>query len=150
MTKKVLSNNSLPLTIDDVTGALLVDATIRDSEGGSVISPATTGLQKTLLAAQGIMPVRVGFGVATIAAGANAITLHASTACKYFYFFVPTGGSVVYYRPGGAAADAATTPNQPIDATMQGKLVILDTPATSITLWGVSASSVVWVAGNDA
>lgn len=128
----------------------LGNVNLLDSEGGSVISPATTGLQKLILVSQGIMPVQMGFGVKTIDAGANTITLHASTACKYAYLSMPTGGSVAYYRPNGVAAESAAHPNHPLDATMLGRGIVLATPATTLVVWGVVASSVAWVSGNDA
>lgn len=135
------------VSVDETTRALLV--TMADVSG-SPVSPASASLQGRLLAAQGIMPVRVNFGVKTITPGANVIILHASTPCKYVYLFVDDGCGPVYIRPGGAAADSAVDPNQPLTAGMSGRLIVLDTPATSLTVFGVLASRVAWIAGNDA
>ena len=122
------------------------------SAGGAVISPATIGLQKLILAAQGIMPVLVGYGLDAIAAGSTPITLHASTLCKYFHFYLTTGAAAVYYHEDGTNATAVTGAlNKQFDATFGGKLIVLATPAKTITLWGASASgSICWSAGNDA
>ena len=91
----------------------------------------------------------VGFGQVDLTAagtGAEAITLHASTPCQYFRFWLSPGSGTVRVNPDGSAA-GATSPQ--FDTSMAPVTIKLATPAASITIYVDAASGYLyWMAGN--
>ena len=97
-------------------------------------------------AANGLLTV-VGEGRTALAAGAMDITLHASTPCEYFYFWLDDGASTVHYKSTGVNATGTT--DVPQFASMGPRIIKLATPATTIRLWGTGIlGNVNWIAGN--
>ncbi|MBE3132791.1 MAG: hypothetical protein IMZ55_04905 [Acidobacteria bacterium] len=98
---------AVDLMVDDETGAIQV------SDGG---------------------PSRafVADGVTAAAAGAVAITLHATTTCRFFTFWLSTGASDVHVKTDGTAG-GATSPAY--YDNMGAKTIRLATPATTITVF---------------
>ncbi len=109
---------------------------------------AISTAMKDAAAAAGIMTV-VGKGRQAAPGGAPAtaaITLHASTVCKYFRFWLDSLSSTVRVNADGTAADA-TSPK--FDDTMGVRTIKLATPAKTITVYFDGAVGYLnWEAGN--
>lgn len=124
-------------TLKAATDIIVTSATLAKETGGNLAN---------LAAAQGLFTV-VGQGRQANASGSIAITLHASTVCKYFYFWLDDSASNIHFKQDGTNATATTNPAW--YASQGAHLIILATPATSITLWGTGATGYInWVAGN--
>lgn len=117
-----------------------------------IAAPATEAKQDianasldTVASATGLFTV-VSQGRTSAVAGAVAITLHATTACKFFRFWLDPGASSVQVDATGAAADG----DEPsYDSSMGPQMVRLATPATAITVYFAgSVGYLNWVAGN--
>ena len=112
------------LMTDDATGALL-------TSGGASGASANTF---------------VADGVEAAVAGAVAITLHASTECRFFTFWLDSGSSSVHVKTDGTVA-AVTAPKY--EDNMGAKTVRLATPATTITVFFDGAvGNLNWIAEN--
>ncbi|MDD4891255.1 MAG: hypothetical protein PHU85_15145 [Phycisphaerae bacterium] len=91
-------------------------------------------------------PTIVGTGRTTAVAGAVAITLHASTTCSLFRFWLDAGSSSVRVAPDGTVADATDTK---FDDSFGPETIRIATPATAITVFFDGAVGTLnWVAGN--
>lgn len=138
----------------DVNGRLPVDANMAQADREAITgTPSKTlaDIVKTLadviatLKCSGAFAV-VSSGRTASVAGAVAITLHASTVCEFFKFWLDAGSSSVRVNPSGSVADVDTVK---YDDTMGVQTIRLATPATTITVFFDGAiGNLNWIAGN--
>jgi len=108
------------------------------------INPATEAGQLN-----GGIKTLVNFGLlnlTTAGTGTEVITLHDSTLCSRFRFWLSPASGHVRVNPDGTAAGATS---HEYDPSMDKTTIILATPAASITIYVDAASGYLnWMAGN--